>query len=327
MTLHAPARPAPPEAAAHDGISVVVPVYNGSATLRELLERLHKSLAALPGPFEVILVNDGSTDASWELITQLQRRRKWLRAIDLMKNYGQHNALLCGIRGARYGVIVTMDDDLQHSPEDIGRLLDRLREGYDVVYGTYREVRQGWRRRLVTAAAKWVMQRAMGVRMVGQVSAFRAFRSELKTAFLAYDGPYVSVDVLLSWGTQRFGSTTVDHSARRAGRSNYTFRKLVTFAMDMTTGFSAWPLRAASAIGFFFTLFGGLVMVYVVTRYLVEGSPVPGFPFLASIASLFSGAQLFALGVIGEYLARLHFRSMGRPPAIVRRELGAGAWT
>jgi undecaprenyl-phosphate 4-deoxy-4-formamido-L-arabinose transferase len=170
------------------------------------------------------------------------------------------------------------------------------------------------------------MQQAMGVRLASQISAFRAFRADLRSAFETYSGPYVSLDVLLSWGSSKFGGVTVEHAPRREGHSNYTFRKLVVFALDMTTGFSAWPLRAASAVGFFFTLFGGAIMLYVLFRYVLHGSSVPGFPFLASIASLFAGAQLFALGVMGEYLARLHFRSMGRPPSVVRSELEGGRW-
>ena len=127
--------------------------------------------------------------------------------------------------------------------------------------------------------------------------------------------------MLLTWGTNRFSIRTVRHDARRVGASGYTFRKLATHAMNMMTGFSTVPLQFASLVGFLFTLFGVGVLAYVLGRYLVQGGSVPGFPFLASIIALFSGAQLFALGIIGEYLARMHFRMMERPSYVVRESL------
>jgi hypothetical protein len=153
------------------------------------------------------------------------------------------------------------------------------------------------------------------------VSAFRIFRTQLREAFAGYQTPFVSIDVLLTWATTRFGSVMVPFEPRRSGSSNYTFTKLVRHALDMMTGFSTAPLQLASLIGFSCTLFGIGVFFYVFGRYCLEGS-VPGFPFLASIIAIFSGAQLFALGVIGEYLARMHFRTMNRPVYIIRSVSG-----
>jgi hypothetical protein len=141
----------------------------------------------------------------------------------------------------------------------------------------------------------------------------------LRDAFSDYHGPFVSMDVLLTWGTTKFGSVCVRHNPRTIGNSNYNFRKLVRHAMNMMTGFSVLPLQLASVIGFFFTLFGIGVLVYVLGRYFIAGTDVAGFPFLASIIAIFSGAQLFALGIIGEYLARMHFRTMDKPTYAVRQ--------
>ena len=132
----------------------------------------------------------------------------------------------------------------------------------------------------------------------------------------------MSIDVLLTWGTTRFTAVEVSHDPRRKGVSNYTFRKLLIHASNMMTGFSTLPLQLASLIGFTFTLFGVGVLVYVVGRYLIQGGPVAGFPFLASIIAIFSGAQLFALGIIGEYLARMHVRMMDSPTYAVRSMIG-----
>jgi undecaprenyl-phosphate 4-deoxy-4-formamido-L-arabinose transferase len=158
----------------------------------------------------------------------------------------------------------------------------------------------------------------MGAETARKVSAFRAFRTRVRDAFAAYPGPFVSIDVLLTWGTTRFHAAPVRHDPRREGASQYTVGRLIALALNMMTGFSTLPLQIASLVGFAFTLFGILTLAYVVARYFIEGTSVPGFPFLASIIAIFSGAQLFALGIIGEYLARMHFRSMERPAYTVR---------
>jgi undecaprenyl-phosphate 4-deoxy-4-formamido-L-arabinose transferase len=303
-----------------NSLSVVIPVYNSGAALPALIERLQPVLSVRAAQVEVLLVNDGSGDDSWEMICKLAAQRDWVRGINLMRNYGQHNALLCGIRAARYEIIVTMDDDLQHPPEEIPKLLSKLSEGYDVVYGTPLKEQHGIWRDMASRITKLVLQGAMGADVARQVSAFRALRTQVRDAFTAYQSPFISIDVLLTWGTTRFTAIPVRHDARATGVSNYTLRKLITHAINMMTGFSTLPLQLASLIGFSFTLFGLAVLVYVIVAYLVYGDRVPGFPFLASVISIFSGAQLFALGIIGEYLARIHFRTMDRPAYTVRSD-------
>jgi undecaprenyl-phosphate 4-deoxy-4-formamido-L-arabinose transferase len=298
-------------------ISVVTPVYNGEASVAELCRRLEEVLPRVATHYEIILVNDGSRDRSWEVISELSSRLPTVRGLNLMRNYGQHNALLCGIRAAKYEVIVTMDDDLQHPPEEIPRLLARLEEGFDVVYGAPKTEQNGPMRAIASRITRLALRSAVGADVAKNVSAFRIFRTQLREAFAGYQTPFVSIDVLLTWATTRFGATTVPFQKRFSGSSNYTFVKLVRYALDMMTGFSTAPLQLASLIGFTCTLFGIGVLIYVFVRYCLEGS-VPGFPFLASIIAIFSGAQLFAVGVIGEYLARMHFRSMKRPAYVVR---------
>ena len=301
-------------------ISVVTPVYNGEASLGELCRRLAEVLPRISAQHEVILVNDGSRDRSWETISELCSRSPVVRGLNLMRNYGQHNALLCGIRAAKYDLVVTMDDDLQHPPEEIPRLLARLEEGFDVVYGAPKAEQNGLVRALASRITRLALSAAVGSDVAKNVSAFRVFPTQLREAFAAYQSPFVSIDVLLTWATTRFGATTVAFQPRHSGSSNYSFTKLVRHALDMMTGFSSAPLQLASLIGFTCTLFGLAVFIYVFIRYCLEGS-VPGFPFLASIIAIFSGAQLFALGVMGEYLARMHFRSMKRPAYAVRTRI------
>jgi len=307
--------------ALRSSISVVVPVFNSEGTLDELVSRLKTVLSQFADEWEIILVNDGSQDESWRLVCKVARQYSWIRGIDLMRNYGQHNALLAGIREAQYSVIVTMDDDLQNPPEEIPLLLTKLHEGYDVVYGTPARKQHGPWRDLASRVTKLVLQSAMGAETARKVSAFRVFRTQVREAFANYQGPFVSIDVLLTWGTTRFAAVSVRHDPRRIGKSNYTFRKLVTHALNMMTGFSVLPLQLASLMGFCFALFGLLVLVYVLGRYLIQGGSIPGFPFLASTIAIFSGVQLLSLGIIGEYLSRMHFRIMEKPTYVIRQQV------
>ena len=298
-----------------------MPVYRSELGLEELAKRLGGVLSKITPDYELVFVNDSSPDRSWDVISRLAKNNSRVRAIDLMRNYGQHNALLCGIRSAQYDVIVTIDDDLQHPPEEIPKLLAVLNQGYDVVYGTPEREEHGLWRDFASVATKMALQNVMGAEIASKVSAFRAFRADVAKSFAHYEGTFVSIDVLLTWGTNRFAVTSVRHEPRQQGTSGYTFRKLVTHTMNMMTGFTTVPLRLASLVGFGFTLFGLGILAWVLLRYFLSGDPVPGFPFIASIIALFSGAQLFALGIIGEYLARMHFRSMQKPPYVVRTSM------
>jgi len=304
-------------------LSIVVPVYNSEASLELLANRVQASLGTRFATLEMILVNDCSSDRSWEMIERLQTRYPWVRGINLVRNFGQHNALLCGIRAARYPLTVTMDDDLQNPPEEVSKLVEKLTtESVDVVYGTPERQSHGLWRDAASVITKLVLQHAMGAGTARNVSAFRCFRSGLRDAFADYGSPYVSIDVLLTWGTRRFASVEVRNEPRAYGTSNYTVRKLIVHAMNMMTGFSTLPLQLASMAGFGFMLFGMLVLAYVIGRLVIQGAVVPGFAFLASIVAIFSGTQLFALGVIGEYIARMHVRSMGQPSYVVKQAIG-----
>jgi undecaprenyl-phosphate 4-deoxy-4-formamido-L-arabinose transferase len=241
--------------------------------------------------------------------------------VDLTRNYGQHNAILCGIRLAKYQLVVTLDDDLQNPPEEIPKLLKKLSEGYDVVYGRPGVEQHNFFRAVASRITKIALSSSMGIESAENVSAFRAFRTELRNAVTSYRGPFVNIDVLLAWATTNFTYIFVQHDARTVGESNYTFRKLLIHALNMITGFSILPLQISSIIGFSITIFGFFILVYVVGRFIIQGGVVPGFSFLASIITIFSGAQLLALGIIGEYLARMHFRMMDKPTYTIRSNI------
>jgi undecaprenyl-phosphate 4-deoxy-4-formamido-L-arabinose transferase len=299
-------------------LSIVIPVYRAELTLLDLYSQLSDAMSELKVVFEIIFIEDAGGDGSWAIIERLARSDHRVRGIQMSRNYGQHNALLCGIRAAKYSIILTMDDDLQHPVSEIAPMLAGLTPDYDVVYGAPQEEQHGLLRDLASRLTKIALASAMGAETARNVSAFRVFRTRLREGFHDYRSPSVSVDVLLTWTTTRFTSIKVRHALRYKGASGYTTGKLIRHAFNLMTGFSTLPLQIASLVGFVFVLFGFSVLAYVLANFMIRGAAVPGFASLASLITIFSGAQLFALGIFGEYLARMHFRTMDRPPYLVR---------
>jgi undecaprenyl-phosphate 4-deoxy-4-formamido-L-arabinose transferase len=292
------------------GVSVVVPTYKSPTTLAELVARIG---AVNLGEYEVIVVDDGNDDSTWSEILQLSQTDSSVIGLRLGRNYGQHSAILAGVRRAKFSQIVTLDDDLQNPPEDIPKLLAELKPGVDVVYGVSSEVRQNLFRRFASKFTKVVFAKVLGFESAISISSFRAFRAQLKEGFAGDLGPHVSLDALLTWSTSRFSTVEVSHHPRRVGKSNYSLAKLIRFMLDTATSYSTRPLRLATTIGFITTLFGLLLLVWVVGNAIFVGDSVPGFPFLAASIAVFSGVQLVVLGILGEYLGKIHFRAMNKP--------------
>ncbi len=270
--------------------------------------------------FEILLVNDGSRDGSWQAIESLAEKHRRVRGVNLSRNYGQHNATLCGLRLAKYDVSVTMDDDLQHPPKEIPKLLQTLDEGWDVVYGSFNQHQHSKMRNIFSKRTKALVGRAVGLQRVMDQSPFRAIRTDLRSAFVDYTGPDLLLDVLLGWGTSKFGTVPVEHRSRREGTTNYTPKRLFNMGILLLTAYSTAPLRFVSWLGFGLTAFGISILTYVIVLRVFVGS-VPGFPFLASLISIFSGAQLFAMGLFGEYLTRVFNRALGRPTYVIRETI------
>ena len=304
-----------------DGVSVVIPVFNSGRTLPKLVKQISLILPELHENFELVLVNDGSQDNSWHIIEATCEKYGWVRGICLMCNYGQHNATLAGIRSVKYNVTITLDDDLQHAPNQIQKLINKLSDGFDVIYGTPKAEPHGVFRGIASRILKISLRHALGAEAARNVSAFRVFRTELREGFKDFNSTFVSVDVLLSWSTKHFGSVKVPHLKRGNGKSNYSLFQLLQHALTLITGYSVFPLQLASFLGFLITGFGFVVLLYVSVNFFLNENSVPGFPFLASIIAIFSGAQMFSLGIIGEYLARMHFRLMNKPVYFISKKI------
>ncbi len=305
------------------GISVVIPCYRTPGTLDRVCEQLLQHVAPLADDLELVLVDDGSPDDTWDRIVEVVDAHDWVRGLRLSRNYGQHNALLAGMRAASHPVILTMDDDLQNPPSEVPRLLAALTPDIDLVYGTPVAETQTAMRNFASVGTKRLMSALLGPEVNAKLSAFRVFRRRLLVGNGLTNDPYVSIDVLLSWATTRVAVVEVEFQRRDAGTSGYTITKLIRHAFNMVTGYSTRPLRAVSALGFAISAFGFLLLIYVLARFVIEPTDVEGFTFLATAISLFSGVQLLSLGVVGEYLARMHFRTMGRPAYAVRDDIGA----
>jgi glycosyltransferase involved in cell wall biosynthesis len=300
-------------------ISVVIPCYRSQATLPSLLSGLHEELAGAVEAYEVILVVDGSPDTTYAVARSLEKQRPdMVRTVLLRRNYGQHNALLAGILRARHEVVVTMDDDLQHRPDQIVRLLGPLEDPLvDLVYGVSEEDEHGFYRSLSSRVVKYGLVLS-GVPNAQISGAFRAFRTDLREAFARSADPFVSIDVVLSWATTAVAGTPVRMDRRQEGDSGYTFRSLLRHTWNMVTGYGVWPLRLVTMIGILSSVFGALMLAVLLTMYWTGRIRVDGFTTVVSLVILFSGAIMLSIGILGEYLGRLHFRSMHRPNYLVR---------
>ena len=303
-------------------ISVVIPCYRSSRTLPELIERLMPVLESIAERYEIILVVDGSPDDTWEVARALAADVPTVEAIRLSRNYGQHSAILAGVRAARFDTIITMDDDLQHRPEEIPALIDAFTPDLDLVYGVPLEEEHGFVRSFASRSVKAAMTRGLGISNARSISAFRVFRTRLRQGFVALDGPHVSLDVALSWTTTRVGSTTVRMDARAEGRSNYSFRQLLRHAADMLLGYSTAPLRLVGYLGLVCGTLGVVLLTMVLWQFFTGATTVQGFTTLASMVAVFSGAQMIAIGIVGEYVARVHMKNMGRPTYVIRERTG-----
>ena len=293
-------------------LSVVVPTFRSPSTLPLLVERIISS-DWFTNHCELVIVDDGNNDETWSVILELAERSSQVRGLRLVRNFGQHAALLAGVRTARNPIIVTLDDDLQNPPEEVPKMLAALSHEVDVVYGLPTHRRQSPWRNFTSMGSKWLMRYALGFLHATDISAFRVFRTRLRESFDGELGPGVSMDALLNWSTTRFASVEVEHEERQQGRSNYGFGKLLRFMLDTATGYSTVPLRFATGLGLVTIVLSIGVLIYVISRPLMTGESVPGFPFLASTIAIFSGTQLLVLGILGQYIGRMHFRVMAKP--------------
>ncbi len=310
--------PATPLPAATLGLSIVVPVYRGAATLPRLLAALSELRPI--GGIEVILVNDGSPDNSAEICAELVRTSTIaLIYVEHARNYGEHNAVMTGLRHATGAYVITMDDDLQNPPEEVLKLYNHARlGGWDVVYTRYPEKRHSRWRNLGSRFANRVADRLLDKPRGLYLSSFRCMSSMVVQAVTRYSGPYPYVDGLIMEVTQRIDSVEVNHLPRTDGQSNYNLRRLVRLWLNLATSFSLAPLRIATLAGAVLAMLGAVGAVLVIAEALIRRDTPSGWASTMTVLLLVSGVQSLILGVLGEYVGRTFLSANGKPQGTVR---------
>lgn len=303
---------------ARPSISVVIPCYMSAGFLEDLVYEVEKEVSQITDAYEVVLVVDGSPDNTWQVAQSLAGER--VRALKLSRNFGQHNALLAGIREAKHEVIVTMDDDFQHRPSEIGLLVDELSKGFDLVFGVPNRGAHGHVRNRFSKWLKGFLAVFAGVQMARDMGAFRAFRSSLRRGLTQITGPNVALNVALGWTTTNIGRVEINLDARKDGKSGYTTRALVRQAVNLILGYSVLPLRLVAIGGFALALIGAAIFVFEIWANLTGRVTVPGFTTVVATVVMFSGAQLLGIAVVGEYLARMYTQSIGVPSYVIAEE-------
>jgi glycosyltransferase involved in cell wall biosynthesis len=293
-------------------ISVVVPVYNSAATLNELHGRLIAALDGAVSNFEIILVDDCSRDDSWIHILALVSADPRVRGIRLTRNFGQHAATLCGISKTNGSWILTIDDDLQQKPEDIGLLLAKKSEKVDLIYGYSKATAHSAFRRITSEIVRKLFALSIP-NLFPYCSSFRLIRGGIARSLEQFESPYPFVDGFLSWITYRYALVEVGHADRGHGLSNYNFRKLFVTAANIFFTFSDLPLKFSSWIGMVAFIFGMLLLLLILVIKVTLGIPVMGYASVMAVILMLGGLQLLILGVFGEYLGRMNFGISKKP--------------
>lgn len=298
--------------------SVVVPVYNSEKSLFELHERLVKVFGNLNKSFELILVDDGSKDKSWEVMQKLHEKDKRVRIIQLMKNFGQNNALMCGFGFVNGEGVIVMDDDLQHPPEEIPKLIHTFENGYDIVYGQYFKKEHIWFRNLASKTVYGIFSKAMGISL--KVTAFKIVDRKVIDEIVQFKGQNPSVDVYIAnvVSSRRVGGVGVHHVPRKHGNTNYTFIKLSKWASNVLFNSTVYPLNVATFLGFSFSLLSFFLAIIYLLLYLFNDVRVSGFTTLILAITFFSGMTLFVLGIIGRYIGNIFLDLNNRPQFVIR---------
>jgi undecaprenyl-phosphate 4-deoxy-4-formamido-L-arabinose transferase len=304
-------------------LSVVIPVYNEEENLRELCQRLLQTLSGINRNFEIIFIDDGSSDHSWEILQDLYSHNPdHIRAIQFNRNFGQHRAIFAGFQASKGQVVVTLDADLQNPPEEIPHLVAKIEEGYDTV-GGWRESRQdSFLRRWPSALVNRVMSWVTGVQLRDYGCMLRAYRRTVVDSINQCQESSTFIPALANLYSRRIAEIPVGHAERQRGVSKYSFIKLIRLNFDLMTGFSHLPIHAVGFMGLLIALLGFGFGVFLILRRLWVGPEVEGVFTLFAILFVFAGLQMFGLALVGEYVGRIYREVRQRPRYIIRQELG-----
>lgn len=303
--------------------SVVVPVYNSEHTLNELYTRIEKVFREeIQRPFELILVDDGSKDHSFQVMTNLREKDHCVKIIQMARNFGQHPALLCGFSHATGDFIITMDDDLQHPPEELPKMISVMdqRDDVDVIIASYEGRKHNPIRKLGTKVSVWATSKMLGKDPELQITSFRLIRRFLVEAMLKTNTYLPQIGNLLVLSSNRIINVPVRHDARAYGKSGYSFRRLLKDLIYDITAHSAFPLIMVRNLGILsFLVSCGLGLFYLI-RYFIYGTSVEGWTSLMLVLLAFFGITLLSIGIMGIYLMNILNESKKMPHYVIRQK-------
>jgi undecaprenyl-phosphate 4-deoxy-4-formamido-L-arabinose transferase len=297
-------------------ISIVIPCFKSQGTLRDVVCEIQKVLEG--DIFEIILVLDGPMPETKVVAERLLNEFSNMKVVELSKNFGQHPAIFAGIKEAQYNLILTLDDDGQHIPSEIPKLLIALDEQTDIVYGVPITEEHGFLRSASSRVFKYLVFKALGIEHAKQISAFRFFRLSLLNEIELSKLSVGVLDVAIQWNCSGVKAVPVTMMRRREGNSNYTFKLLLKFAISMILNYSIKPLKIALYLGFFSFIISLGLSIFYLSLYLRGESKVAGFTTLAILVSGLASIQLVTLGILGDYIGNIHQRTIGKPLFSVR---------
>ena len=302
-------------------LSVVIPVYNSQAILPKTIARLDDFFQQHPYRHEIIFVCDGSPDNSWQILEQIKAGRPDVVIIDLMRNFGQHSAMICGLKHAHGDYVITMDDDLQNPPEQIIHLVKKIDEGYDVVFGQFEQKMHGLVRRLGSRLVNWLNVKLFKKPPGLVLTNFRAIRRQVVEAVCDVRTSYPYLPGLLLMNGKTFANVRVEHHAREQGQSNYTAKVIARLAWRIIFNYSAFPLRVLCGVGLVMAMVAFVIGMFFLIRKLSGGTRIQGWTTLLVLLSFYQGLTLVILGALGEYIVRIVNDVSGRPAYRIRKKL------
>lgn len=302
-------------------ISIVIPVYNSATCLIKLNDELQKAMSLL-GPYEIILVNDGSKDSSWEKIVQICSLNENVTGVNFRKNFGQDNALIAGLTLAKGSYIVIMDDDLQHRPSDIISLYNKCAEGYDICYAYFKKKKQ----RIWKNFGSWVngklSEKLLQKPPAIYLSPFKILTKSVAEEVIKYRGPFPYIDATLLTITRNITQVEVNHYPRHSGRGNYNFISSTLLFIRHATNYSIYPLQLVSIIGFSSAIFSFILGIVYLLQYFVDDKRIEGWITIVILLTFFGGMILMSLGLIGEYIGRIFLSINNKPQYIIKEMVG-----
>jgi len=299
-------------------ISIIIPVYNSESNIEKLYLELKKTFELKNIIFECIFVDDGSFDGSWNEILKISKKYSNIFGYRLSKNFGQQNATLLGARKSNYDLVVTMDDDFQHPPKEIFKLLEKIDNKTDVVYGVPKEEKRNKFRNFFSIFIKIFFKKILKIDHARKFNSFRLFRRKIITDLDKFNSSIVDIDALLSWATTNVKSVELENDLRKKGKTGYNIFNLIDYFFNMLVGISTAPLRLALYLSVVFLIFGFILFLYVIFTFFSSENVVPGFTFLAALILIFSAVQIFLIGLMGEYISKIFSRSVNKPQYIIK---------